>query len=208
MFDFGGPVLLTPFELREIGERNLGLPPGSLAWTGPFDPAADPQWQAFQAGQMNEREYWAIQVQRFAELTGAPADMPMLMAPLYSGTEAELVRPGARALIRDAKAAGIKVGVHTNDLTSFHDPEWIARMTILDEFEAMVDGRTDGVYKPDRAAFELMAQRMGLDSAQIVFIDDQPVNLRGAAECGMQCVHLDPTDPAPGFEEARQLLGL
>lgn len=208
MFDFGGPVLLTPFEVRAVGERTLGLPPGSLAWTGPFDPDADPEWLAFQAGEMNEREYWAIQADRFSELTGLPADMPSMMAPLYAGSEEELVRPEAVALIHDAKAAGITVGIHTNDLTSFHDQDWIERMTILREFEVMVDGRTDGVYKPDREAFELMVQRMGMPASKIVFIDDQPVNLRGAAEVGMICVHLDPTDPEPGFEHACRLLGL
>lgn len=208
VFDFGGPVLLTPFELRAIGERNLGLPAGTFAWTGPFDPGADPEWQAFQAGEMNEREYWAIQARRCADVTGLPADMQSMMEPLYAGTEEELVRPGAAALIHDAKAAGIKVGIHTNDLTSFHDHEWIDRMTILREFEVMVEGRTDGVYKPDREAFELMVQRMGMPADDIVFIDDQPVNIEGARSVGMICVHIDPTDPEPAFAEARALLGL
>ncbi len=201
-------MLLTPFEVRSVGERTLGLPPGSLAWTGPFDPDADPEWLAFQAGETNEREYWAIQADRFSQLTGLPSDMQSMMTPLYAGSEEELVRPEAVALIHDAKAAGIKVGIHTNDLTSFHDQEWIDRMSILREFQVMVDGRTDGVYKPDHEAFALMVQRMGIPPEDIVFIDDQPVNLRGAAEAGMQCVHLDPTDPAPGFAEARRLLGL
>ena len=30
IFDFGGPVLLTPFELRHVGERDLGLPSGAF----------------------------------------------------------------------------------------------------------------------------------------------------------------------------------
>lgn len=208
VFDFGGPVLLTPFEVRSVGERKLGLPPGSLAWTGPFDPAADADWRAFQAGDMNEREYWAMQAQRFSELTGLPGDMPSMMAPLYAGDEEELLRPGAVALIHDAKAAGIRVGIHTNDLTSFHDREWLDKMTILREFEVMVDGRTDGVYKPDREAFELMVERMATDPQDIVFIDDQPVNIAGAEAVGMVCVHLDPTDPEPAYAKARQLLGL
>jgi putative hydrolase of the HAD superfamily len=208
VFDFGGPVLLTPFEVRSVGERNLGLPAGSLAWTGPFAPDADEEWQAFQAGRMNERDYWAIQAQRFSELTGLPADMPSMMAPLYAGDEDELLRPAAVALIHDAKAAGIRVGIHTNDLTSFHDREWLDKMTILREFEVMVDGRTDGVYKPDREAFDLMVQRMEMDATEIVFIDDQPVNIRGAEEVGMQCVLLDPTDPTPAYTRARILLDL
>jgi putative hydrolase of the HAD superfamily len=208
VFDFGGPVLLTPFEVRSVGERNLGLPTGALAWTGPFDPSSDPEWRAFQAGEMNEREYWAVQAQRFSELTGLPADMPSMMAPLYAGDEDALLRPGAVRLIHDAKAAGIRVGIHTNDLTAFHDREWLDKMSILREFEVMVDGRTDGVYKPDREAFELMVERMGMPPADIVFIDDQPVNIQGAQSVGMACVHLDPTNPEPAYRQARALLGL
>ena len=208
VFDFGGPVLLTPFELRHVGERALGLAPGTFAWTGPFAPEADPDWQAFQAGEMNEREYWALRSAEFAALTGEPPTMKDLCGYLYSGSQEELVRPEAWALLRDAKAAGVPVGVLTNDLTSFHDEQWLRRMTILDEFDAMVDGRTEGVYKPDPAAYRLMLERMGVTAHETVFIDDQPVNLRGAEGVGLTPVYLDPTDPASGFRLARSLLGL
>ena len=30
--------------------------------------------------------------------------------------------------------------MHTNDLTSFHDREWIDRMSILKEFDVVVEG--------------------------------------------------------------------
>lgn len=134
--------------------------------------------------------------------------MPALCAHLYSGAEEELVRPGARKLLDDAKAAGIPVGVLTNDLTSFHDRDWLERMGILREFDVLVDGRTEGVYKPDRRAYEIVIERMGVDPATAIFIDDQPVNLQGAEVAGLTPVRLDPTDPAPGFRLARSLLGL
>ena len=186
----------------------MGLPPGTLAWTGPFDPAADADWRAFQAGDLNEREYWALRCQEFHELTGEPAEIPSFMAHLYSGSEAELIRPGARSLIADAQAAGIPVGALTNDLTAFHDQSWIARITIIGEFDQMVDGRRDGVMKPDPAAYLLMAERLGVEPRDCVFIDDQPVNCAGAQAVGMQVVHLDPVNPGPAFAEARRLLGL
>lgn len=208
IFDFGGPVLLTPFELRYVGERDLGLTPGTFAWTGPFAPEEDRDWQVFQSGGMNEREYWALRAAEFAELTGEPATMPALCAHLYSGTEDELVRPGARALMRDAKAAGIPVGALTNDLTSFHDEEWLARMSILGEFDVLVDGRTEGVLKPDPAAYRLILDRLGVRAEETVFVDDQPVNLRGAHDVGLIAVHLDPVDPGPGWARTRELLGL
>ncbi len=191
-----------------MGERSLGLEPGTFTWTGPFDPASDPDWQVFQSGGMNEREYWALRCGEFHALSGEPAEMPHFMAHLYSGAEEELVRPEARQLIIDAKAAGIPVGILTNDLTAFHDQAWLDRMTILREFDQMVDGRTDGVLKPDPRAYLLMAERLGVDAADCVFIDDQPGNLAGAREVGMRTVHLDPVDPEPGFAQARHMLGL
>jgi putative hydrolase of the HAD superfamily len=208
IFDFGGPVLLTPFELRHVAERDLGLTPGTFAWSGPFAPEQDADWQVFQFGGMNEREYWALRAQEFADLTGEEPTMPALCAHLYSGTEDELVRPQARALIADAKAAGIPVGALTNDLTSFHDEDWLSRMGILREFDVLVDGRTEGVYKPDPRMYEIILERMGIPAEGTVFLDDQPVNLRGAESVGLTPVHLDPTDPGPGFRLCRELLGL
>jgi len=157
---------------------------------------------------MNEREYWALRAQEFSDLTGEPATMPALCSHLYSGAEEELVRPEARRLIADAKAAGIPVGALTNDLTSFHDEVWLARMSIIREFDLLVDGRTEGVYKPEPRAYEIILERMGLDPATTIFIDDQPVNLAGAEVVGLTPVRLDPTDPEPGFRLARSLLGL
>jgi putative hydrolase of the HAD superfamily len=191
-----------------VGERSLGLEPGTFAWTGPFGPDSDRDWVDFQAGAMNERDYWARRCQEFHALSGEPAQMPAFMAHLYSGTEEELVRPAARELIADAKAAGIPVGMLTNDLTAFHDQSWLDRMTILREFDQMVDGRTDGVLKPDPRAYLLMAERLGVDATECVFIDDQPGNIAGAQAVGMRTVHLDPVDPEPGFVQARHMLGL
>lgn len=208
IFDFGGPVLLTPFEVRHVAERALGLPAGTLTWTGPFDPSLDADWQAFQAGEMNEREYWARQVQSFADLTGEPPTMPDMCKYLFSGDQDEITRPAARRLLRDAKQAGIPVGVLTNDLTSFHDEAWLARMSIIREFDTLVDGRTEGVYKPDPEAYRIILNRMGVPAEGTVFIDDQPVNLEGARAVGLTCVHLDPVNPSPAFQLARRLLGL
>lgn len=208
VFDFGGPVLLTPFELRTPGEVRLGIPAGSLTWTGPFNPEADSDWQDFQSGLINEREYWKLQVDRFSELVGQETSMPELMAALYAGPEEELIRPGAVALMNDAQAAGIPVGMLTNDLTSFHDADWISRVSVIGKFDAMVDGKQDDVLKPDPAAYILMCERLGVPVAGTVFIDDQPVNLAGAESVGMVPIHLDPRDPDAGYANARKALGL
>ena len=81
-------------------------------------------------------------------------------------------------------------------------------MGILREFDVLVDGRTEGVMKPDPRAYTLVLERLGVPAEGTVFVDDQPVNLRGAEVVGLTPVHLDPTDPSGGFRLARSLLGL
>ena len=208
MLDIGGPLLLTPFELRAVGERVAGLPPGSLGWTGPFDPGADPDWQEFQAGGMTERDYWVRRVEEFGVLLGRPVSTQDMMAALYGGAQDELLRPEALSLLRSARDAGVPVAALTNDLTSFHDPAWIARMTVLGEFDVLVDGRTEGVYKPDPRAYAIVLERLGVDAAEAVFVDDQPVNVRGAEAAGLAAVLLDVRSPETAFARARDLLGL
>lgn len=201
-------MLLTPFELRDVGERSAGLPTGTLTWAGPFDPATDEPWQVWQSGGMTEREYWQLRCEEFSVLTGAEPTMPAFLAHLYSAPPDRMIRQGAVSLIADAKRAGIPVGLLTNDLRSFHDKEWLEQMTILQEFEFIVEGKTDGVLKPDPAAYELILSRMGVTAGESVFIDDQPGNLTGAEAVGMRTVHLDPVHPDRGFASARGLLGL
>jgi putative hydrolase of the HAD superfamily len=70
VLDFGGPVLVTPFERVAAMERSLRVPPGTFAWPGPFDPAADPPWRAMQAGELSERDYWAARAAEVAAVAG------------------------------------------------------------------------------------------------------------------------------------------
>lgn len=157
---------------------------------------------------MTERDYWDVRLGEFCQLVGHSSTVPEMFAHYYSGTQEQLIRPGAWSLIRDAKAAGIPVGVLTNDLTAFHDQAWIDRMTVIDEFDAMVDGRRDGVMKPDPASYRLILDRLGAQATGSIFIDDQQRNLKGAEAVGLIPVYLDPVVPQEGFEQARVLLGL
>lgn len=206
--DFGGPVLLTPFELTRVTEERAGLPPGQLHWTGPFAPADDPQWRQWQAGQLSERGYWAQRAAEFGRLTGGPGDTRSLMAAMFAGRPETLLRPGAVALMRDARAAGLPVGVLTNDMRAFHTPEWINRLDLGRLTDVLVDGSVEGILKPDPRIYRLAAARLGVRCEDVVFIDDQPVNLDGATQVGMTAVPADVTHPAACFERARQLLGL
>jgi putative hydrolase of the HAD superfamily len=207
VLDFGGPVLVTPFERVAALERSLPVPAGTFAWRGPFDPAADPLWQAMQAGELTERAYWAARAAEVAAVSGEPG-VPAMMARLFDGPEAELVRPQARRLVAAAGRHGLATAVLTNDLYDFHDQAWIDRMGILAEVGRVVDASRHGTRKPEPAAYRLVLDRLGVAPDQALFVDDQPANAAGAEAAGMPAVWFDVTRPAASYQTVRHALGL
>ena len=207
VLDFGGPVLVTPFERLPALERSLGVPVGTFGWRGPFDPAADPLWRAMQAGELSEPAYWAARAAEVGELTGE-GGVPAMMARLFDGPEEELVRPQARALVAEARAAGLETAVLTNDLYDFHDQAWIDRMRVLAEVGCVVDTSRHGTRKPEPAAYRLVLDRLGVAADQVVLVDDQPANAAGAEAAGMTAVWFDVTRPDDSYDEVRQAIGL
>jgi putative hydrolase of the HAD superfamily len=207
VLDFGGPVLVTPFERVAAMERSLPVPPGTFAWRGPFDPAADPLWRALQAGELGERDYWAVRAAEVAAVSGTDG-VPAMMARLFDGPEAELVRPQARDLVAAARAAGLETAVLTNDLYDFHDQAWIDRIRVLSEVGCVVDTSRHGTRKPEPAAYRLVLDRLGVAPDQAVFVDDQPANAAGAAAAGMAAVWFDVTRPDDSYRKVRHALGL
>ena len=203
VLDFGGPVLMTPFERLRALERLLGLAPGTLDWRGPFDPAADPLWRSLQAGELTKPAYWA---RRAAE--AGQDGVRALMARLFGGPEDELVRPQARALVAEARAAGLETAVLTNDLHAFHDQAWIDRMRVLAEVGCVVDTAQHGTRKPEPAAYRLVLDRLGVAADQAVLVDDQPANVAGAEAAGMAAVWFDVTRPGHSYQQVRQAIGL
>ena len=111
-------------------------------------------------------------------------------------------------MIHDAKVAGHAVAVLTNDLSAFHTQDWIDQMHVLDEVDELVDGSIEGYLKPDPRLYELMSQRLGVALSDMVFIDDQMSNIRGAEALGITSVVFDPRDPESAYAQARQMMGL
>jgi putative hydrolase of the HAD superfamily len=206
VLDFGGPVLRTPFELLRGGERRAGLAAGTLHWTGPFDPDADPDWRRMQRGDITERDYWQARSEEFSALTGGAATFRGLMDTLFAGPEDELVRPEAVMAIAEARRAGLATAVLTNDMRAFHGDEWVSRMSVLRSFDVVVDGSVEHVLKPDPRIYRLAVDRLGVAAEDCLFVDDQPGNVAGAEAVGMTAVWFDVTRPTDSFTVVRTIL--
>lgn len=208
ILDFGGPVLLTPFELVE---EFPGTPAHALlSGRGPMAPSDHPDadWIELQEGRIAEREYWDHRSLEWAELSGGGETVQAMMAHLYEPARPSLVRSVAAAAIEDARAAGHPIGILTNDLSAFHKDEWIAEIPVLRRVDTIVDGSIEGFLKPHPRLYELMSEQLGVSYEDMVFVDDQMTNVRGAEALGIPTVHFDPRDPDAAYAQARKMLGL
>jgi putative hydrolase of the HAD superfamily len=192
LFDFGGVVIRTPFEL---GEHD---------WRGPFDPANDELWGLSQNGEITERDYWH---RRAAELHPDSDDPTFtFMRTLYDQAEDVVVRPQIISLIDELERRELRVAALTNDLSKFHPQEWRDRMTVIRRFDPLIDLSHAGVLKPQPEAFERAVAELGVPTSAVVFLDDQLPNVEGAAAAGMTAVWFDPTRVEESLDRLRAAL--
>ncbi len=197
LFDFGGVVIRTAFELHDY------------EWRGPFDTSTDPLWERSQSGEITEREYWH---QRSAAYFPDDEDPTYtFMRTLYEQDEAAIVRPEMVALLDDLDAAGLRHAVLTNDLAAFHPQEWIERMSVIRRLDPVVDLSHVGFLKPQPEAFAYALEQLGVArerAGSVVFVDDQRRNVAGALAVGMRGVWFDPTDVEASVARVRAEVGL
>lgn len=73
-----------------------------------------------------------------------------------------------------------------------HEAAWRARYThALVHFQEIFVSSSIGLRKPDIAAFEWVAAAMDLKPEQILFLDDNPQNIEGADQAGLQTAHVN-----------------
>ncbi|MBT9552081.1 MAG: HAD-IA family hydrolase [Hydrogenophaga sp.] len=209
VLDFGGVISRMLFETHPLTEQALGLPPGTLIWRGPFDPASDPLWQAMQADQLSERDYWMARTREVGRLVGEDWDSMETFVQRARGADVEaVIRPEAIETIHAAKAAGKRLAILSNELDLFYGADFRSRLPLLQDFELIVDATYTGILKPDPRAYAAVTEALGLPAGECVFVDDQQRNADGGVRAGMQVVHFDVLRPAVSFSMARKLLGI
>ena len=208
LLDIGGVVHNTGVRMVErLAAREPALRP-VIDQIGGIASDRDEMWQRMLRREVNERDYWAQRAAELGAAVGQTWDTRALMDRFYELPEHEWLCAGTIELMTDAKAAGLRLGALTNDMTAFHGSEWVARQEHLKLFDVIVDASLTGVMKPDPRAFRGGAQALGLPAEQIVFLDDMPWNVDGARQAGMTAIRVPWEDSAPAIDTARDLLRL
>lgn len=208
VLDFGGPVLVTPFELA--ARQKAGATRDLFFEQGPLSTAhrPDPMWGDMRAGRITEREYWNRKADAWYEAGGSAPVVAAMFAAIYSPPGAWMIRPEAEALLADAINDGRRTAILTNDLAAFHSQEWIDRLEIIGRVDLLVDGSVEGVLKPDPRLYAVLSERLDVAYADMVFIDDQQHNVVAAQALGIPSVWCDIANPQATFDQARELMRL
>jgi putative hydrolase of the HAD superfamily len=200
LLDMGYVILEVSWPVLEAYEKATGI---AMPTSALLEQSDDPLWDARVEGVSESDRYW----DGVARAAGFDGFLAMFREMVATVPDAMIDRD-AIALINDARAAGKKVGVLSNDAYSFVGREFFEGRPEFADLDAFVDAVDIGVRKPDPAAYLAAADALGVAPETVVFLDDTPECVRGAGAVGMAALQVDPLARRPAFDEARRLLGL
>ena len=199
LLDIGDVITATVWDQFDELEPVIGR---TLVGRGPGDPDDD-LWALHARGEITLIEYW----ERYADRNGF-ADGRLLFRELGTHLPHRFGDPDAYELMADARAAGYKVGVLTNDGVAINGTDFFAGIPEFQQLDAFVDARAKGFAKPDPEPYLRAAEELDVPPDRVVFLDDTQACIDGAERVGMTAVRVNPIDKRAAFARTRSLLGL
>ncbi|MFI7551825.1 HAD family hydrolase [Micromonospora sediminimaris] len=93
------------------------------------------------------------------------------------------VDPEVLTFVREARAAGIRVGLGTN-ATDLLDAD-LAALGLTDELDVVVNSSAIGVHKPAPEYFQAACAALDTPPARVLFVDDEDRAISGARAAGL-----------------------
>jgi putative hydrolase of the HAD superfamily len=191
--DYGGVLTTDVFASFRAFCEAEGLAPDTVRDRFRSDPEARDLLARLETGALAAAEFEP----RFAALLEVESER--LIGRLFGAMEPDAAMlDGVRAARRD----GVRTGLLSN---SWGDALTYDEGLLEELFDAWVISSEVGLRKPDPAIYELAAERLGLEPAACVYVDDLPGNLKPARALGMATV-LHRGDADATLAEVRALL--
>ena len=193
--DFGGVLTTSVWPAFEAFCRGEGLEADSVRTLFRENPEALADLRELETGSVEPAEF----ERRFAAHLGIPGRAEGLIERLFGALE-----PDDRmiAAVRAARGAGIPTGLISNSWGgAIYDDGLIAEL-----FDAVVISGEVGLHKPQPEIFRLACERLGVEPADAVFVDDLRENCAGAEAVGMAAIlHRDTTETLKRLHELLEL---
>jgi putative hydrolase of the HAD superfamily len=198
IFDLGGVVFGSPFEHFDEYERITGLPDGCVRGVIARS-SVDGARAALERGELTMPEFNAS-LEAEARAEGHTIDAAEIMAMVGRGIGA---RPEMVAAIERIREHGLKTAALTNNWPSENgSPPGLHGLGI---FDVVVESAVEGMRKPDPRIYELTLDRLAVDAADTVFLDDIGMNLKPARAMGITTIKVD--SPAQAITDLEAVLG-
>ncbi|MFC3505016.1 HAD-IA family hydrolase [Micromonospora krabiensis] len=177
LVDFDGVVRRFDPAVAAGVEQRYGLAEGVLTEIAM-------QWGRLQpvlTGQVSHADWMTSVAEALAEPAGSPerARAAVEEWQTYRGeVDAEVL-----GFVREARAAGIRVGLATNATDRLDDD--LAALDLTDAFDAVVSSYRLGVNKPAKEYFQAACQALATPPDRVLFTDDEDWSVRGARVAGL-----------------------
>jgi putative hydrolase of the HAD superfamily len=196
VLDFGGVMTTSLEEAMAAFALSNGIEMQHLvrAALSAYMGAEDDLVTDFETGQLSEADFSVAFAARLEEYSGVHIEHEGLVAGLFEALDLE---EDMFELVERTKAGGYKTALLSNSWGMGLYP--IERIRQL--FDVVVISAEVGLRKPDPDIFKLTVEKLGLDAAACVFVDDHPGHLKAAQEAGMTTVlHKSPAQSIPELE--------
>jgi putative hydrolase of the HAD superfamily len=191
--DFGGVLTSSIWVAFASFCEREGLAPETVRELFRAEPEAVALLRGLETGALSDPEF----ERRFGELLGL-ADHEGLIGRMFADLRPDEPMIGA---VRSARAAGVRTGLISNS--------WglgIYDRAPTELFDVTVISGEVGLHKPQPEIYRLACERLGIEPAAAVFVDDLRENCAGAEAVGMTAVRH--RDSAETIVRLEQLLGI
>lgn len=199
--DFGG-VLTTPLRAAfDAVQQSTGLAANEFrqAMAALAEGGRHPLFE-LECGRLSEDEFNRMMSAELSRIRGERVDFGRFGDLLFENLKPN---PEMIDLMAALREEGRRMALLTNNVREWQ-PRWRAMAPIDEIFELVVDSAFVNCRKPEPEIYEITLERLGLEPADCLFVDDLEVNCEGAAAVGMRVVHF--RDNRQAAEEIRAAL--
>lgn len=192
IFDFGGVVTTSIADAFARFDEAVGVPAGTvLRLMREARDEATSEFHRLETGAMSEADFYAALGAKVAAEAGRPIEWPADAKTIRRMLLGSLERNEAMLAAIEAIGRDHTVGMLTNNVR-----EWGAWRDHypMDLFRVVVDSCEVGMRKPDPRIYLLTCERLGVEPARSVFVDDLKENVDGAAAVGLRGILFTTTD--------------
>ena len=204
LWDFGGVITSSPFESFNRFERERGIPPDFIRSVNARNPDSN-AWAQLESSAIDIDTFDRLFAAESAEAGHRIAGSDVLK--LLSGD----IRPGMVTALRQI-AQRFRIACITNNVKDAgHGPgmaasdDYAVRIgEVMALFDFVLESSVVGLRKPDPRIYQLACERLGVEPAQAVFLDDLGINLKPARAMGMTTIKV--TSERQALEELGRVL--